>query len=136
MWNHAYTHQTTADPARIWQLLGDVDGWGVWNDGVESIVLDGPLAVGTTFRMRPPGEEPVISTIVALDPPRLISDQTDFQGASIRVDHRLERADDVTTITYEITVDGNVPDDVAQEIGLAVSADFPQVMHQLAAQAT
>jgi hypothetical protein len=86
--------------------------------------------------MAPPGEEPITSTIVALEPPRLISDNTELNGLSIRVEHRLDPEPDTsTTIVFAIRVTGDVPHDVAEEVGTAVSADFPDVMAALAATA-
>ena len=136
MWTHTYTHRTTADPARLWELLSDVDGWVHWNDGIERITLHGPLAVGASFEMTPPGEEPITSTIVELDPPRRISDNTEMNGLSIKVEHRVDpEPDGTTTIAFAIQVTGDVPDDVAEEVGTAVSADFPDVLASLAATA-
>ena len=130
-----YSHDTTADPSRLWALLSDVEAWGSWNHGIQTITLDGPLTVGATIRMTPPGEDTIVSTIVALDPPRLISDHTSFEGTSIRVDHRLEQIPGGTKILYTITVTGDVPADIAEQIGSAVSADFPDVIRTLAEMA-
>ena len=133
MWSHTYTHRTTADPERLWQLLADVDGWVNWNDGIEQIRLQGPLAVGTVFVMKPPGEKSITSTIVELDPPRRISDNTELEGISVKVEHRLDpEPGGATTIVYAISVTGDVPEEVAAEVGTAVSADFPDVMAALA----
>lgn len=136
MWTHTYTHRSPADPTRLWELLSDVDGWVHWNDGIESITLQGPLAVGNTFEMTPPGEETITSRLVELEPPRLISDLTEMNGLSIKVQHRLDpEPDGATTIAFAITVIGEVPDEVAEEVGAAVSADFGDVMANLAATA-
>lgn len=133
MWSRTYAHTTDADPGRLWQVLADVDGWVSWNDGIESIALAGPLAVGAQFRMTPPGEDPVTSTIVALEPPRLLSDSTDIDGLTVRVDHRLDAGSDAaTTIIFAVTVTGDVPDEVTADVGAAISADFPGVMANLA----
>jgi hypothetical protein len=117
-------------------VLSDVDGWVSWNDGIESITLDGPLAVGAQFRMTPPGEDTVTSTIVALEPPRLLSDSSDIEGLTIRVDHRVDvGSDGDTTIAFAVTVTGDAPDEVTAQVGAAISADFPDVMANLATAA-
>ena len=46
MWVHEFSKTIHASPEMLWRLLSDVDGWVDWNDGIESISLDGPLAVG------------------------------------------------------------------------------------------
>lgn len=136
MWTRTYTHPTTANPARLWAVLSDVDGWVSWNDGIEAITLHGPLAVGSTFEMTPPGEQPLTSTVIEVEPPHLITDLTEVDGISIKVEHRLDPGPDGTTVIfYTITVTGDVPDAVAAEVGTAVSADFGDVMANLAAVA-
>ena len=136
MWVHEYARDIPAPPEAVWRLLGDVDGWVRWNAGIESISLDGPLAVGTRFRMTPPGEPTLTSTIVELQPGRLLTDLTELDGVAVRVEHRLDGGPDATTVTYRITVSGaGLPDEAAAEIGAAVSADFPDVLDSLAAHA-
>jgi uncharacterized protein YndB with AHSA1/START domain len=136
MWTHDYSQMTELAAEPLWQLLADVDGWVRWNGGIESLVLDGPVAVGTTFRMTPPGEDTLTSTIVDLQPGQVITDLTELDGVAVRVEHRLDaQADGGTAVTYRIEVSGAVPDEVAQEIGTAVSADFPDVIASLIAAA-
>ena len=132
MWSKDYSLSTDLSSQPLWELLSDIDGWVKWNAGISSITLDGPLAVGTAFRMTPPGEDTITSTIVALETGRLLTDLTEMDGVGIRVEHRLEpHPSGGTTVTYRIEVTGTVPDEVAEEIGAAVSADFPDVIASL-----
>ena len=136
MWSRDYSLTTELAPQPLWQVLADVEGWVGWNGGIESIELDGPLAVGTTFRMTPPGEETVTSTIVELQPDSLFTDLTEMDGLAIKVEHRLDpHPDGGTSITYRVEVTGAVPDEVAEEVGTAVSADFRDVIASLVAAA-
>lgn len=136
MWSTEYTLTSEASPEVLWQLLSDVDGWVAWNDGIETIALDGPLVVGATFRMKPPGEDVVTSTIAELVPNRLLTDVTDMGELLIRVAHRLAPlAEGGTLITYGVEVSGPAADAAEEEVGTAISADFPQVIAALAAAA-
>ena len=136
MWSRDYSLTTELAPQPLWRVLADVEGWVGWNGGIESIELDGPLAVGTTFRMTPPGENTVTSTIVELQPDSLFTDLTEMDGLAIKVEHRLDpHPDGGTSITYRVEVTGGVPDEVAEEVGTAVSADFPDVIASLMAAA-
>jgi uncharacterized protein YndB with AHSA1/START domain len=136
MWSTEYTLVTDADAEAIWRLLSDIDGWGAWNAGIETIALDGPLTVGATFRMKPPGEDVLVSTVAELEPGRLLTDVTDAGELVIRVEHRLAPVTGGrTSITYRVEVTGPAGDAVGEEVGSAVSADFPQVMAALAAAA-
>lgn len=132
MWTTEYTGTSGASPEAVWRLLSDVEGWGAWNDGIATIALDGPLAVGTTFRMTPPGEDELTSTIAELEPNRLLTDVTEMGELVVRVAHIVEpAAGGGSSITYRVEVTG--PD--AAEVGAAVSADFPEVIGALAAAA-
>ncbi len=136
MWSKDYALSTALPAQPLWELLADVDGWVRWNAGIASITLDGPLAVGTSFRMTPPGEDTITSTIVALETGSVLTDLTEMDGVAIRVEHRLDPLPSGgTTITYRIEVSGSAPDEVAEEIGTAVSADFPDVIASLVAAA-
>lgn len=68
MWIHEESIETTASPARVWELLANVEKWGDWNAGIERIELHGPFANGTQFTMQPPGQDPFISTLVDVRP--------------------------------------------------------------------
>ena len=136
MWTTEYTLTTEASPEALWELLSDVNGWGAWNEGIETITLDGPLAVGATFQMKPPGEDVLTSTIVELEDNRLLTDRTDLGELVIQVAHELRPlADRGTSITYRVEVSGPAADAQGEEVGTAISADFPQVMAALAAAA-
>lgn len=137
MWSTEFTHEADASPAALWQILSDVERWDAWNDGIETIAVDGPLAVGTTFRMKPPGQDELSSTIVELEPHRLLTDVTEVGGLVIRVEHRLEPlAGGGTSITYRVEVSGPAADAAGEEVGTAISADFPEVLAALAAAAS
>ena len=71
MWAKDCSVTVPASPDAVWAVLSDVAGWSGWNDGVESIELDGPVAVGTRSVMTPPGEDPITSEIVELRTGRL-----------------------------------------------------------------
>ena len=136
MWTKDCSLTTNGSADALWALLVDVAGWGRWNDGIESIAVDGPVAVGTRVRMTPPGSPELTSTIVDLQPGRVLTDSTELDGVVVRVEHRLDAAaDGRTVVTYAVEVSGAVPDEVAEQIGLEVSADFPDVLANLVATA-
>ena len=136
MWTTEYSRVAAADPARVWAVLADLEGWGAWNGGIEHIELTAPLAVGATFRMTPPGEDTLVSTVAELEPGRRLTDVTELDGVVVRVAHDLAPTDDGRTrVTYRVEVAGPSDPEVAEQIGRAVSADFPEVLAGLAAAA-
>jgi polyketide cyclase/dehydrase/lipid transport protein len=132
MWTTEYSLTRDASPEAIWHVLRDVDGWVTWNDGIETIELHGPLAVGTTFTMKPPGEDAVTSVIAELEENRLFTDVTDLGELVVRVAHEIQPADDGrTAVTYRVEVSGPAADTSGEIVGTAISADFPQVIAAL-----
>ncbi len=60
--------QIAAPPATVWAVLSDIDGWPRWNAEVRSAHLEGPVAVGSTFRWKS-GPASLTSTLRAVEPP-------------------------------------------------------------------
>lgn len=42
------SQETTASPARVWQVWADVNHWPEWNPDMKESRLDGPLKLGAT----------------------------------------------------------------------------------------
>ena len=131
-WQHEYSIETTATPEAVWGPFRDVSGWTTWNAGIEEIALDGPFAAGTTFTMKPPGEAPLRSRLVAVRENECFVDETRVDELVITVAHRIERLEGVgARVTYAIAAAGPG----AVEIGPMVAADFPDVLASLARRA-
>ncbi len=55
----------------VWTVLTTIDRWSEWQSDVSEAKLEGPLAVGSTFRWKAKGL-PIVSTIQAVEPERQI----------------------------------------------------------------
>ena len=132
MWEHEYTAETTATPAAVWAVLRDLDRWAEWDTSMEWVRLDGPLAVGSSVVMKPIGQDPITSTITAVDEGVRYADETVFGEVTLRFSHTLHpTADGGTRVVHRLEVDG--PD--AAAVGAMVSEDFPEAMAGLLAAA-
>lgn len=128
MWKSETGIDIDAASARIWKLFADVAGWPKWNAGVESIALNGPFADGSTFLMKPPGMDALLSTLTDVRAGESFTDVTVVDATSVRVFHGLRPlGHNRTRVTYRIEVSG--PD--AEEIGKMASADFDDVLKAL-----
>ena len=129
MWQRSFSILASAPVQAVWKLFADVEGWARWNAGIESISIAGPFADGTEFVMKPPGQEAFTSRLVNVVEPLRFEDETVLGDIHVLVDHRVERVPDgQTRITYTARVEGPG----AEEIGAAVTDDFPAVLKALA----
>jgi hypothetical protein len=132
MWRSEHSIEIDVPPVVIWRLFEDVEGWKAWNSGIESIEMHGPFAVGTKFTMKPPGQDAFQTTLVQIIGNELFVDETRLGDVCVRVTHRIARlAPARVRVTYAAEVTGAS----AEEIGLLVSGDFPDVLRALAALA-
>jgi Polyketide cyclase / dehydrase and lipid transport len=136
MWAHEQSIETTARPEEIWRLWVNVAGWPGWNADIERIELVGPFAPGSTILMTPIGEEPVELRIAeAVEPERFV-DEADMGEIVVRTIHRVEPIDsDRARVTYRMEITGRGADTIGPQVGSEISADFPEILAKLAAQA-
>lgn len=128
MWAHEESIETSATPAQVWKLLADVAGWKKWNAGIESIELHGPFVSGTTFAMKPPGEDPFTSLLIDVRENESFTDETVIDGTCVRVSHAITALPSgQTRITYSTEIAGPA----AAEFGPMVTGDFPDVLRAL-----
>ena len=136
MWEYEYSLETSADRGALWHHWADMAAWPQWNDGIETIDVDGPFAVGTTFIMTPPGDEPIRMRLVEIEPGTSFTDEMDAGDFVVRTEHRLEpAAGGLTRIVYRTQITGEAAGRVGPELGPQITADFPEVVAALAGRA-
>jgi hypothetical protein len=130
MWSHEESIVVNAAPHLVWARFRDVAGWTRWNDGIERIELHGTFAEGTSFTMKPPGQDALTSRLIRVIPDREFVDETVVGPVRVVVSHRLsELPDRRCRVSYRTEVTGPEADDV----GRMVTSDFPQVLAALKA---
>ena len=128
MWTHEQSIETSASPARVWQLFVDVARWKDWNAGIEKIEIHGPFTSGTTFTMQPPGQDVITSKLIDVKPNEGFTDETVVDDTRVIVSHRLVMLPSGRTkIIYSTEITGPAAD----EFGPMVTSDFPEVLAAL-----
>lgn len=135
MWTKEYQGTSTARPAQVFGVLAEPQRWSEWNAGVRRIEMHGPFTEGTTAVMVLPEETALPFTFSWVEADAGYEDLTEVPdaGVTVRVRHELTPNGSGTVITYRCQVDG--PDEVAAEVGAAVTEDFAEVIAALAAHA-
>lgn len=135
MWTHEHVAETGASPAQVWRVLADLDSWGTWDTSMEWVRLEGPLAVGSTVVMKPIGQDPITSTVAAVEPGRRYADQTEFGGVQLYFSHVLEpTVDGGTRVVHRLEIAGDDADAVGPTLGPQITEDFPDAMRALLAR--
>ena len=130
MWNKSFSKEIDASPPAIWSLFRNVNTWKQWNAGVEEIEIFGSFAAGTEFRMKPPGQDSLTSRLLEVRENELFIDETRVNDLTVIVSHQIEVLAPLRSkVTFEIVTYGPG----CEEVGPAVSADFPNVLESLAA---
>lgn len=88
-----FTHaiEVAAPPERVWDLTIDVERWPALFPTVTSIVRvdPGPMAVGSSARIRQPAQPERLWTVVTCDAPRRFVWVTQGLGFTMRADHEI-----------------------------------------------
>jgi hypothetical protein len=133
-----YTHTLEVDvsAAAVWALYEDVTTWPSWDAEAERVTREGPLeaVVGGTMTFK--GQPPLAYRLTKVEPLREFVDETPVGELVVRVAHRLEPLAgerERLRVTYHAEVDGSV--EQAQQLGAAITADFPDTMASLVALA-
>jgi uncharacterized protein YndB with AHSA1/START domain len=133
VWEYEYSIETVATPEAVWRRWTEMADWPQWNDGIATIEVDGAFAVGTAFRMTPPGEEPIAMRLTEVVPGELFTDEMDGGDFVVRTVHRLVPLEGGgTRIVYRTEITGPAAGDVGPALGPAITADFPDVLAALA----
>jgi uncharacterized protein YndB with AHSA1/START domain len=128
MWTHEESIETSATPARVWKFFADVAQWKNWNAGIETIQIHGPFKAGTTFTMRPPGQDAINSTLIEVKPNESFTDETLVDEIRVVVSHKLQPlASGNTKIIYSTEITGPG----AEELGPMITSDFADVLASL-----
>ena len=128
VWTCEHTTETLASPDTIWTIFTEVATWPRWNAGVERIDMSEPFETGATFTMTVPGQPPLTTQLIDVRERSHFVDQTVLGDLSIIVTHTiLPVAEGRTKIAYALRAQGPGCD----EIGPAISSDFPEVLAAL-----
>jgi hypothetical protein len=131
-----YTHASEAgvSAGAVWSLYEDVATWPLWDSEAEWVTREGPFVSGTTGAMKFRGQEPLRYRLTRVEPGREFVDETPVGELVVRVSHLLEPlGPGRLRITYAAEIDG--PEEQAQKIGPAITADFPDTIASLVALA-
>ncbi|KAA1250499.1 polyketide cyclase [Mycobacterium simiae] len=97
-----------APAARVWQLLVDVEGWPAWTESMRQVerLGEGPLTVGSRYRVTQPKGRPMVWTVTELVPMRNFTWVAQQPGLSITAVHCIDDVGDGVRTTLELIMTG------------------------------
>jgi uncharacterized protein YndB with AHSA1/START domain len=106
-WERTAEASSTAPPPRVWAALLDGRRWSRWNEGVEWMTLEGPLAPGTLLTMKPRRAPQTAFRIEAVVPGRMLALVLTFGPvAALRFRWELAAEADGTAIVQRLAIGG------------------------------
>ena len=92
----------------IWRLTTDIDAWASFMPTVQRVerLDDGPLRVGSTARLKQPGQRTAVWTVTRLEPLREFTWETRRPGLRMTGRHLLEPAGAGTRNTLVLATEG------------------------------
>jgi Polyketide cyclase / dehydrase and lipid transport len=122
------TLNTSAPPARVWQIWSDPPTWSTWNPDVISASLDGPFARGTTGTLVTKQARHAI-TLTSVDLHRSFTlDAKPMPGLLLRFTCHMEPAGDGSRIGQSVEVTGPLATFIGRPMAKSIAAGFEPIL--------
>jgi hypothetical protein len=132
-WRFEHSVDSAADPRAVWSRYVDVEHWRDWSrHGVEWSRIDGPFAVGTKGKSKPPGSRPLKFELVDVKPDVSFASEARLPGAHLRFDHAIEPSALGSRITHRVTLDGPLAFLYTRAVRRSVERGLPDGVERLA----
>ena len=84
-----------APPARVWEVMSDVERWSEWTDSISSIKFEkgSALRPGSKLRIRQPKLPPAVWQVTSVEPGRGFVWEAKGSGLSSMASHEIEPLD-------------------------------------------
>lgn len=107
MWIRSYSKVTKeVSKESIFKAWSDFQSWHKWNPGVEYARIDGPVAKGNHFFLKPAGMKEVKIELHEMIPNQSFTDCTVFPGCKMYGMHEIEETKDGIKLTTTMKVEG------------------------------
>jgi carbon monoxide dehydrogenase subunit G len=122
----------------IWRLTTDITGWPAFLPTVQRLErLDpGPLRVGSTARLKQPGQSAAVWAVTRLEPPHEFTWETHRLGVRMTGRHLIEPAGSATRNTLVLEIDGRAAGVVSALFGALMRSSLRQESAAFARRAT
>jgi uncharacterized protein YndB with AHSA1/START domain len=108
--NYEITVDIDAPPARVWDVMIDVEKWPEWTASMSSVKrLDpGELRVGSRVRIKQPGLAPATMTITHIEPDKCFTWRATAPGVVVTATHTIIEKGKGSQVVLSLYFDGFV----------------------------
>lgn len=131
MWSYEYSLDTDKTVREIWARYQNHETWAEWDQGLDHVQADGPLAVGTTGKLTPKGQRAIPFTITDVEELIGFTDECAVGDLVIRFRHELTRVEGVTRVTHGVVISGPGSEQAGPQVGPVVTAAIPASVAEL-----
>lgn len=126
-----HTVETTATPARIWQVLQDVENWNSWDPETESSRINGPFMTGTRGWLKPKNG-PLLKTLLThVEPYKMFVQEAELLLAKAVMTHVINQVDGKTYVTFQTEIKGPLAFLFVWKIGSSIRKKIPVEMEEM-----
>jgi len=107
----------------VWALTTDIEAWPSFSPTMTRIerLGGGPLAVGSTARVKQPGQRSTVWTVTTLDPPVVFEWRAKVLGMTMTAAHRLDGTESGCRQTLSVDLAGTGSKMLARFLGRQIA---------------
>lgn len=132
MWTFEHTETTSATPAQLWAHYAEPTTWPDWDHELESVTVQGAMAVGTRGRLKPIKGPATPFTFTEVTPEVGFTDISRLPLARLALTHHIEPTAAGSRFTHQVTITGPLSPLFARIIGRSIAVGLPIAMLALA----
>ena len=132
MWHTQHTLETTTTPESIWHCWTNISGWPEWDDGLEWVTLQGPLAMGSSGVMKRRSGEQLAFRVIEFIEGRSFTCLGRTLWTNLMFIYRLEPCSMGTKLTHRVEAKGPFAWFLRLTLGSRIRESLPKAARKLA----
>ncbi|HEY2161223.1 MAG TPA: SRPBCC family protein [Solirubrobacteraceae bacterium] len=137
MWSVEHTAPSNAGRETLWKLFAEPGAWPGWNPTIGEASFDGPIANGTTGRVKPKRGPAAKVVLADVQEPAGFTTVSRLPGARLRIVHELAEArGGGSLVTERAVLDGPLAGIWAVVLGRQLRHDMTAAVEGLAVAGT
>jgi Polyketide cyclase / dehydrase and lipid transport len=126
-----HTVETNEPPAKIWQVLEDVENWKNWDREIESCHLDGPFQTGTSGYLKLKGSPRLNTLLTHVGPFSCFVQEAKLFLATAVMTHSIVHDSGQAKVTFQTEIRGPLALLYSCFIGDAIKKKVPIEMEEM-----